>query len=119
MQTYAQYSHKCGICRTKGRLNCHEIWEYDDKKHIQKLTGFIALCDLCHHVKHFGRANMLAREGKLNLEEVVEHFMNVNKCNKSTFERYMDKAFAKWDERSQYNWEVDLGKFSGLVKSRT
>ena len=30
--TYAEYGHKCGICGANGRLNCHEIWKYDDKK---------------------------------------------------------------------------------------
>jgi predicted restriction endonuclease len=41
---YAEYEHKCGICgATGGRLNCHEIWEYIDTNHEQKLIGFIAL----------------------------------------------------------------------------
>ena len=116
-QTYAQYGYRCGIFSAEGRLDCHEICEYDDKKHIQKLTGFIALCDLCHHVKHFGLANILASEGKLNLEEVVENFMKVNKCVRSAFERHVGEAFAKWRERSQYDWKVDLGEFGGLVKA--
>jgi len=115
-QAYTQYNHKCDICGAEGRLNCHEIWEYDDKKHIQKLAGFIALCDLCHHVKHFGLANILAGEGKLNLEEVVEHFVKVNKCDKSAFESHIDQAAAKWRERSQYDWKVELGEFKGLAK---
>jgi hypothetical protein len=115
-QAYARYGYRCGICSTEGRLNCHEIWEYDDKKHIQKLAGFIALCDLCHHVKHFGLANILAGEGKLNLEEVVEHFVKVNKCDRGAFESHVDQAFAKWRERSQYDWKVELGEFKGLVK---
>jgi len=47
---YAKYGYRCGICgASKQQLNCHEIWDYDDETHIQTLTGFIALCNLCHH----------------------------------------------------------------------
>ena len=28
-------------------MNLHEIWEYNDEKHIQKLEGFILLCEMC------------------------------------------------------------------------
>ncbi|MDF1534223.1 MAG: hypothetical protein P1P69_06945 [Methanosarcinaceae archaeon] len=31
-QSYADANHKCAICGADGRLNCHEIWEYDGKK---------------------------------------------------------------------------------------
>ena len=27
------------ICGAKGRLSAHEIWEYDEAYHIQKLIG--------------------------------------------------------------------------------
>ena len=33
-QTYANYEHRCGICGGEGRLNCHEILDYDGKKHV-------------------------------------------------------------------------------------
>ena len=60
-KTYATFNYKCGICGSnEGQLHCHEIWEYDDKKHKQALKGFIALCVLCHHVKHIGLAGILA-----------------------------------------------------------
>ena len=46
---------KCQICgETAGIMNLHEIWEYDDVNHVQKLEGFILLCKMCHHVKHIG-----------------------------------------------------------------
>ena len=111
-RVYAEYSHKCGICgATEGRLNCHEIWEYDDTNHEQKLKGFIALCDLCHHVKHIGLAGILSQEGKLDLEKVVEHFMKVNGCDSRTLEEHRQKAFEQWRERSRHSWRVDLGEY--------
>jgi len=115
-QTYANYEHKCGICGNEGRLNCHEIWEYDDKKHSQKLIGFIALCDLCHHVKHIGLAGILADEGKLDYDTVVQHFMKVNSCDKDTFVKHKREAFKQWRERSRHKWQVDLGEYKDILK---
>ena len=114
---YVNYGHRCGICGTEGRLNCHEIWEYDDKKHIQKLKGFIALCDMCHHVKHIGLAGILASEGKLDYEKVIEHFMKVNNCDRRTFEEHKKRAFDEWRKRSQHEWHVDLGEYEDVIKS--
>jgi hypothetical protein len=115
-ETYAEYGHKCGICGAAGRLNCHEIWEYDDRNHNQRLVGFVALCDLCHHVKHIGLAGILASKGQLDYEKVVEHFMKVNRCGRSHFEKHKKKAFRQWAERSKYDWQVDLGEYEALVR---
>lgn len=115
---YAEYNHKCGVCGAEGRLECHEIWEYDDKNHLQALRGFIALCALCHRVKHIGLAGIHALEGKLDYEQVVEHFMRVNECNRETFEQHKKQAFEQWRLRSQYQWQVNLGDYESLVSKR-
>lgn len=116
-KAYADYSYRCGICGASGvRLNCHEVWQYDDEKRLQTLIGFIALCDMCHHVKHIGLAGILASEGKLDYNKVVEHFLKVNGCDLKTFERHQDEAFRKWEERSSQKWTVDIGKFSRFLK---
>lgn len=90
---YAAQGNKCAICGAEGRLNCHEAWEYDDAKRLQRLTGFVALCTMCHHVKHLGMANILARQGHLDYEAVVQHFMDVNGCDRKTFENYRKRGF--------------------------
>ncbi len=118
-RTYAKYGHRCGICGAEGKLNCHEIWEYDDKKHVQKLIDFIALCDMCHHVKHIGLAGILASEGKLDYDKVIEHFMKVNNCNKNAFEKHREEAFAKWREHSEHEWHVDLGEYKDVIESNS
>lgn len=118
-QVDAEYGHKCGVCGTdSGKLNCHEIWEYDDHNHEQRLKGFIPLCDLCHHVKHIGRAGILASEGKLDYEKIVQHFMKVNGCDREIFEKHKEQAFAQWRERSRYEWKVDLGAYKDLVANK-
>lgn len=117
-RTYAEYDYRCGICGAQGKLNCHEVWNYNDRDHRQTLGGFIALCDLCHHVKHIGLAGILASRGQLDYEKVVEHFVKVNECERSTFEEHKKEAFEQWAERSRHEWQVELGECEPVVKSR-
>lgn len=112
----AKFNHQCAICGLQGRLGCHEIWEYDDENHVQRLLGFIALCDMCHHVKHIGRAGILASEGKLDFNKLIEHYMAVNQCGRDDFKRHQTEAFAEWRERSKHEWKVDLGVYQNFVK---
>jgi len=108
---------KCQVCgETEGKMNLHEIWEYDDVKHVQKLDGFILLCEMCHHVKHIGLAGILANEGKLDYNEVIEHFCKVNDCTKKEFEKHRTEAFDVWQKRSEYEWKQDFGEYGGFIK---
>jgi len=109
---YDKFNHRCSICGSNKKLDCHEVWEYDDKNHIQKLIGFVALCRMCHFVKHIGLAQTLALKGKLNYEDVVRHFMKVNKCDRNTFEKHKKVAFKQWRKRSKYKWQIDFGKYN-------
>ncbi len=103
----------CQICgETKGVMNLHEIWNYDDRKYIQKLEGFILLCKMCHHVKHIGLAGILARRGKLDYDRVVEHFCRVNNCSREEFEQHKAKAFDIWRRRSKHDWKQDFGEYA-------
>jgi hypothetical protein len=108
---------KCQVCgETSGTMNLHEIWNYDDKKHAQKLEGFILLYRMCHHVKHIGLAGILANQGKLGYDKVIEHFCKVNDCTKKEFEKHKAKAFEIWRERSEYEWNQDFGKYKEFIK---
>lgn len=97
-QVYAQYNYQCGICQASNvTLDCHEIWEYDDVSHIQRLTGFIALCKMCHHCKHMGHSGILASQGKLDITQVEEHFMRVNECTyREKCHYYTVSSSKKW-----------------------
>ena len=70
LMSYKSAGNKCEICGDTGKnqgykhnVECHEIWEYDDKNHVQKLIGLISLCPTCHQVKHIeiGRASCRER----------------------------------------------------------
>lgn len=117
---YAQYNRKCGICEAvceaKSSLVCHEIWTYDDIKHIQRLKDFIALCVDCHSVKHLGRTENISTPNKDFYEIAVEHFMKVNRCSREVFEEHKEQAYVKWEERGQHKWKIDFGKYKNLLK---
>ena len=116
-EVYAEYDHRCGICGAQGRLNCHERWSYDDEAHVQTLVGFIALCDWCHHVKHIGLAGILAMDGKLDYERVIQHFLEVNQCTREEFDRHKTEAFEQWNERNRSPWEANWGAYAHLMAS--
>lgn len=97
-------------------MNLHEIWKYDDVKHVQKLEGFIFLCKMCHHVKHIGLAEILAGQGKLDYDKVIEHFCKVNKCTETEFKERKAKAFEIWEKRSKHAWKQDFGKYEKFVE---
>jgi hypothetical protein len=115
--TYRKYGYKCGLCDATGKITCHEMWNYDDEHHIQRLEGFIALCTMCHFIKHIGLAGILANQGKLDFDKLVEHFMKVNKCDQDTFEAHYDEELNKWFERTKFDWKIDFGEFNSIIKN--
>lgn len=115
-QAYKDSGNKCAICGAEGRLNCHEVWSYDDKKQIQILKGFVALCSDCHWIKHIGLAGIQASKGLLDMDKLINHFMKVNGVDKKTFDAHRENSFVMWRVRSQHEWKTDLSKWAGLIK---
>lgn len=105
---YARFDNRCAICKNIGKLHCHEKWIYDDVNHVQELSGFVALCEMCHHIKHVGLAGIMASRGQLDYEDLIIHFMKVNNCSRDIFFEHRKKAFVIWEERSKYMWKIDL-----------
>jgi len=117
-QVYAQYSYHCGICQASNvTLHCHEIWQYDDALHIQKLQGFIALCPMCHHCKHIGLAGILADQGKLDFKQVIEHFTRVNQCSIEEYQAQSSQAWEIWKARNNFKWTTNLGSYAHLIST--
>jgi hypothetical protein len=116
-KSYEKASHKCEICGDVGtnqgvkhKVECHEIWEYNDESHIQKLIGLISLCPNCHKTKHVGLAQMKGEEGI-----VINQLMNVNGMTENEAVKYIDESFGVWEERSQYGWELDISYLEGYI----
>ena len=103
---YKQAKFLCEACGGRGHkwpVECHEIWEFSDQTKVQKLKGLVALCPDCHGVKHMGLSNKRGR-GK----EARAHLAKVNGWNIERAERYIRDCFKTWEERSRYQWELDL-----------
>lgn len=105
-EVYFQASYKCEICGGKGPkwpVECHEVWEYDDVNHVQKLVKFIALCPNCHTTKHVGFAMTQGKE-----DIVIEQLMKINKMTNKEADDYITQSFKLWKERSKHQWTVDI-----------
>jgi len=121
-EVYKKEGRKCWICgSTKGPFELHEFWEYDDKKHVQKLIGIHHLCRLCHMIKHFGlwehtsKGKEKLRKMGLSREDLVRHFCKVNDCSKEDFLRHEKEAFELWRKRSLFDWKQDFGKYEKYI----
>ena len=118
-KVYADQDNVCRVCGADRKLNCHEVWEYDEERYVQRLIGFQAVCNMCHHVTHFGKAQDLAAQGYLDLGAVIEHFTKVNGVGRQVFERHKTEAFRTWWKRSKHEWRSDLGEWASLISERT
>jgi 5-methylcytosine-specific restriction endonuclease McrA len=109
-RVYSEAYHICQICGGIGPqhpVEAHEIWEYDDKNHIQKLIGMVALCPACHRCKHFGLAQVQGKE-----ERALTHLMKVNRIKRPEALKYLKQVFTQWAERSTKKWELDISYLS-------
>lgn len=116
-KSYEKASHKCEICGDVGtnqgvkhKVECHEIWEYNDESHIQKLTGLISLCPNCHKTKHVGLAQM---KGEVGI--VINQLMSVNGMTEDEAIEYINQSFEVWGERSKHAWELDISYLEGYI----
>ena len=105
-RTYREAGGRCEICGGQGSrhpVECHEVWEYDDRHHVQRLLRLVALCPACHAVKHMGFSGTIGR-----LDEALAHLVAVNSWPAERAVAYTKAAFAQRLERSQHDWVLDL-----------
>ena len=107
---YARAGGKCSVCGAGGRLEAHEVWSYDDEKHIQSLQDIIAVCPACHAVIHIGRTALMGKEA-----EAQAHFMKVNGCTQSDYHAALGEANRIHAERSRHEWITDISKLRELL----
>lgn len=109
---YAKSLHTCEACGCKDvELHCHEVWSYDEQTGIQKLTGFQALCQDCHEVKHIGFAQV---KGRLN--QALAHMSKVNGIELKQAKQIVEGAFLQWSQRSQRQWTLDITALETLTR---
>lgn len=117
-ECYKRANYVCEICGDVGtnqgynhKVECHEIWNYDDKIHEQKLSGLISLCPKCHQVKHIGLAQL---NGKF--DDCVLHMSTINGLSYDETMYEINRAFDVWKERSQHDWNLDISYLDGYGK---
>lgn len=115
-EIYAHFNLRCAICEASNTtLHCHEDWDINDKKCTQKLKGFLALCEDCHNIKHWGRTEAVIKQGQMRPSYAIElenHFCRINKCSREDFVKHVAEARAKWPFRSSRKYKLNWGKFS-------
>jgi hypothetical protein len=105
-QVYEHAGSRCEVCGGRGSkhpVECHEVWEYAERTAVQRLVRMIALCPACHEVKHMGLAGIKGRG-----EIAAAHLAEVNGWTPQVTARYIDQAFAMWEERSARTWSLDV-----------
>lgn len=107
-QRYRAADYRCEICGGKGEkwpVEAHERWRFDDEKQVQYLDGLIALCPMCHKVKHIGLAEMRGY-----YPAAKAWMAKVNNWPIDVCEVAIRGAFRQWDERSMIRWTVDYSQ---------
>lgn len=110
---YQTSNYICDICNGKGKrhpVECHEIWEYNDKEKIQKLIGLTSLCPSCHRVKHAGYSISQGKE-----ELIIKQLEKVNNINRNSAINLIDEAFMLHEKRSNYEWNVDISYLKNYI----
>ena len=107
---------RCSICKQKSNtLDAHEVWGINDLNNTQGLLNIIAVCKDCHNVIHFGHT--VATSANSRCEEIKNHFTNVNKCSEKIFDVHLYYTMALWEDRNNYKWKIDWGKYTELVNN--
>src|SRR5579885_1150328 len=105
----ASFYH-CQACRAPSRwLQCDEQWSWNEETGVQTLIGLRALCRQCHLCKHIGLAKGLARQGKINLDDLIGHYCRVNNCDRAAFDTDDEQAALHYERRAAVKWSVDFG----------
>jgi hypothetical protein len=105
-EVYRLANYRCEICGGRGEkwpVECHEVWEFDEGKGVQRLVRLEGICPACHEVKHIGLAEVRGR-----YEAAMGHLCKVNGCGRAEGERIVEKAFDDWGRRSEMEWKLDL-----------
>jgi len=111
---------KCWICNSETTpLHAHEFWNYNDKKHIQKLVAIHHLCLKCHMIKHilFSTATedgkQVLKDNNTSEEDLIKHFCKINNCTEEDYMKHFEEQRELYHKRSSYKkWKQDLGCYS-------
>jgi hypothetical protein len=101
------------VTTSEHSLEAHEIWEYEidhrAKSGIQRLVGIVALCELCHRVKHWDAPMFPDAEVEMErLKRLKKHCLEVNGWTEADFAEHEAAARAELAYRNTLKWTQDL-----------
>ncbi len=71
------------------------------------MGGVWPLCERCHQVKHWGNTEIEAQKGQVRMEDLVNHYLRINRVDRTAFEADLREARERWLERSTHVWTID------------
>ncbi len=108
-KVYRDANYTCEICREDNKvLHCHEVWEFNDKKLIQRLVGLECCCELCHAIHHFGRTKEV--KSPSYIERCIGHWCRVNGKTGKDFLEYEQEIYALNRKRANRQYIVKVGR---------
>jgi hypothetical protein len=110
------YERVDNICETCGgppshnrkTLDCHERWDYNYSTSTQKLMRLVALCKSCHDTTHYGLSVGVQKRD----EEIKNHMKKVRGFTDEEYNRHIEEAYNKWNQRNRIKWKLDLSLLS-------
>lgn len=115
LECFKEHGRVCIFCNKtgyKGRIDCHEIWDYDDANGTQALKDIIPLCPSCHSVCHIGRTTLMG-----GYDKAMTHFVKVRGITMAAALSELKAAYALFDTRSKKSWTLVLPEsIQALVK---
>lgn len=107
--------YKCSICGFSPEedsmkdLHVHEIESYDFQNGICELKGLNLICVKCHSFHHMRRTTMTAT--KEYMDELIQHFMEVNECDRLDYESYKMAIRLEMRKNSKLNVKFEKVRF--------
>lgn len=107
---YYKAHYRCQSCGRRGRLHCHEVWQYNQQTGYQHLRGFQALCQDCHQAKHIFFVRSPRRKANL-----LRHLALVNKLTPAEAQEQLAVAQRRQIALNQSYWIVNYGPYNWAV----
>jgi hypothetical protein len=109
-KVFEQAENRCELCSREGkRLQCHEVWEYDEASSTQTLKRLIALCFPCHEAKHFGFWSSRGQSDAMR-----DYLGDVNGWTETQVDEHIEQAYEVCKRRSGIEWKLDVSFYSNL-----
>ncbi|MBN2137565.1 MAG: hypothetical protein JW720_07155 [Sedimentisphaerales bacterium] len=107
---YYKAYYRCHVCARRGRLHCHEVWQFNHRTGYQHLRGFQALCHDCHQAKHILFVHDPRRRASL-----LRHLCMVNRLTPIQVEEQLIAAHSRQAVLDQVPWVVNYGPYNWRV----